>query len=151
MLEWHRDRCGRSVSTAARVGARVLLAAFLLVAGVGHLVDTDEFLGQVPTFLPWRTAIVVVSGLVELALAVALLALRGERLALLGWLVALFFVAVFPGNVWQAVHGSDSFGLETTGARVARLFFQPVLVVWSLWCTGAWTSWRTRQRSPGTS
>lgn len=130
------------------LAARLLLAAFLLVAGVGHLVDTEEFLGQTPTFLPWREGIVVVSGLVEIALAVGLVALRGERLAQWGWVVAIFFVAVFPGNVWQLVNASDSFGLDTTTGRVVRLFFQPVLVAWALWCTGAWTWWRARRPAP---
>jgi uncharacterized membrane protein len=129
-----------------RSTARLLLSLFLLVAGVGHLVAVEEFLGQVPAFLPLREEIVVVSGLVEIGLAVALVTLRGRRLALLGWGVAGFLVAIFPGNVWQLVDGSDSFGLDTTQARVARLFFQPLFVVWALWCTGAWHAWRARDR-----
>ena len=123
---------------------RVLLAAALLVAGTAHFLDTEEFLGQVPTWLPWREPIVLVSGAVELGLGALLLVLRGRALALLGAVVAVFFVAVFPGNVWQAGHGSDSFGLDTTSSRIVRLFFQPLLVAWALWCTGAWTHWRAR-------
>ena len=133
---------GASVGTALRVAGRLGLAAILLVAGVAHFVAVDEFLGQVPTFLPAREAIVLVSGVMELALGTALLVLRGRRLALLGWVIALFFVAVFPGNVWQAVNDSDSFGLETDRARLLRLPFQPLLVALALWCTGAWVTWR---------
>lgn len=114
------------------------MAAFLAFAGLAHFAATDGFLGQVPTFLPWREAIVLVSGAVEIALAVALLAARGDRRVLVGWVVAAFFVAVFPGNVWQAVHGSTSFGLDTATSRVVRLFFQPLLVAWALWATDAW-------------
>lgn len=125
-----------------RLVGRLLLAAALLVAGTAHLVDTREFLGQVPTFLPLREAIVIVSGVVELVLAVGLVALRQPRLATLGLVVAVFFVAVFPGNLWQAYHGSDSFGLDTERARLLRLPFQPLLVIWALWCTGAWAAWR---------
>ena len=131
--------------------ARLLLALALLVAGVGHLVNVEEFLGQVPTFLPLREEIVVVSGLVEIALAVALVTTRGHRLALVGGIVALFFVAVFPGNVWQAVNGSTSFGLDTATGRVVRLFFQPLLVLWALWCTGAWAAWKARREQRATS
>lgn len=127
-----------------RLLARLLLAAFFAVAGVGHLVAIDEFLGQVPDFLPLREEIVVVSGIVELGLAVALLVTRGDRLAVVGWMVAAFLVLVFPGNVWQLVNASDSFGLDTTGARVTRLFFQPLLIAWALWCTGAWAWHRER-------
>lgn len=129
-----------------RLVGRLLLAAALLVAGTAHFRSVDEFLGQVPTFLPLREEIVIVSGVVELLLGAALLVLRGELLAKLGWVVAVFFVAVFPGNVWQAVHGSDSFGLDSTTSRVVRLFFQPLLVAWALWCTGAWAARRGRER-----
>ena len=124
-----------------RALARLLLAAILLVAGVAHFVAVDEFLGQVPTFLPAREAVVIVSGVMELGLGVGLLALRGRRLALLGWVIALFFVAVFPGNVWQAINDSDSFGLDTDRARLLRLPFQPLLIALALWCTGAWSAW----------
>ncbi|QWC86882.1 hypothetical protein KLP28_08330 [Nocardioidaceae bacterium] len=118
----------------------------MLVAGTAHFVDTEAFLGQVPTFLPLREEIVLVSGVVELLLGALLLLLRGRPLALLGAVVAVFFVAVFPGNVWQAVNGSDSFGLDTTTSRVVRLLFQPLLIAWALWCTGAWARWRGRER-----
>lgn len=121
-----------------RLAARLVLAGALAFAGVAHFTMTDEFLGQVPTFLPGRVEIVQVSGVVEIALAVALVVLKDERLALLGWVVAAFFVAVFPGNVWQAVNGSDSFGLDSTTSRLLRLPFQPLLVAWALWATGAW-------------
>ena len=33
--------------------------------------------------------------------------------------------------------GTDAFGLDTDTKRFVRLFFQPVLVLWALWCTGA--------------
>lgn len=120
--------------------ARLLLAAVLLVAGTAHLVDTSEFLGQVPTWLPLRDAIVVVSGFVELALGAALLLAGSVRRRHVGMVVAIFFVLVFPGNVSQYVTGSDAFGLTTDTARLVRLFFQPMLVLWALWCTGAWVT-----------
>jgi len=129
-----------------RLVARLLLGSFLVFAGVAHQVALEEFLGQVPTWLPAREAVVVVSGLVEVALGVAVLVTRGPRLAVVGWLVAGLFVAVLPGNVWQLAAGTSSFGLDTTAARWARLPFQPLLVAWALWCTGAWSWWRDRLR-----
>lgn len=57
---------------------------------------------------------------------------------LVGWITAAFFVAVFPGNIAQYLEGVDAFGLDTDRARLTRLFFQPVLMLWALWSTGAW-------------
>lgn len=120
-----------------RAVLRWVLAAFMLVAGVGHLVATDSFLGQVPTWLPHRTPIVWVSGVVEIGFALALVLLPTRRRQV-GWALAAFFVLIFPGNLYQAIAGTSAFGLDTPAARWARLAFQPVLIVWALWSTGAW-------------
>ena len=58
--------------------------------------------------------------------------------AAVGWVVAAFFVAIFPGNISQYVNQVDAFGLDSDRARFIRLFFQPLLVIWALWATGAW-------------
>jgi uncharacterized membrane protein len=121
--------------TARDVG-RWVLGLFLLAAGTGHLVAPESFLAQTPTWLPWRPAIVLVSGLIELVLGAALLVVRRRRRAL-GWVVAAFFVAIFPGNLHQAITGTDAFGLTTPTGRWLRLAFQPVLVLWAVWATGA--------------
>ena len=120
-----------------RAVLRWVLAAFMLVAGVGHLVATDSFLGQVPTWLPQRTLIVWVSGVVEIGFALALVLLPTRRRQV-GWALAAFFLLIFPGNLYQAIAGTGAFGLDTPAARWARLAFQPVLIVWALWSTGAW-------------
>lgn len=124
-----------------RTIARQALALFLLAAGIGHLVATEVFLAQVPPWLPAPRVIVWVSGAVELALGAALVAFRRYRTQV-GWLVAGLFVAVFPGNVSQYLTGADAFGLTSDAARATRLAFQPVLVIWALWCTGAWRRWQ---------
>ena len=62
----------------------------------------------------------------------------------MGWTTAAFFVAIFPGNISQYVTGTDAFGLTSDNARLVRLFFQPLLVAWALWSTGAWRAWRSR-------
>jgi uncharacterized membrane protein len=50
-----------------------------------------------------------------------------------GWVVAAFFVAVFPGNISQYLTGTPAFGLDSDAARLVRLLFQPVLVGAALW------------------
>ena len=93
-----------------------------LVAHVGNAMDlTAEF-------------VVLASGVDEIALGIALASLQNRRQV--GWITAAFFVAIFPGNISQYVNGIDAFGLDTDQARLTRLFFQPVLVLWALWGTG---------------
>lgn len=127
-----------------RTLTRWALALGLLVAGTGHFVAAEEFLGQTPTWLPFRSGLVAISGVIELGFAVALVAWPRRRREV-GWALAVFFVLVFPGNVHQAVNGTDVFGLDTDMERWVRLLFQPVLVVAALWSTGTRL---TRRRAP---
>jgi uncharacterized membrane protein len=102
----------------------------------------------VPTWLPIDPDIVVLaSGIVEIALGLALLTLWRYR-AYVGLVTALFFVAIFPGNIHQFVNGIDAFGLNSDLARGVRLLFQPILVLWALWSTEAMRLVRRGQRHP---
>ena len=127
--------------------AQVALGAAMLFAGTGHLTFArEEFQAQVPPWVPLDPDLVVLaSGVVELAVGAALVVTwRQPARALVGVATALLFVAVFPGNVAQYTEGRDAFGLDTDRARLVRLFFQPVLIVWALWATRASVLWRRR-------
>lgn len=132
--------------TLPRTIARWLLGLGLIFAGTGHLTFAREaFVAQVPKWLPLPVDFVVVaSGVVEIVLGLALLVLVRQRV-IVGWIVAAFFVAVFPGNIEQFVSRTDSFGLNDDVSRGIRLLFQPLLVIWALWCTGAWRAFRERR------
>ena len=127
-----------NVALWGRRVSQVALGAFLMSAGVSHLtVSRMEFQAQVPTWLPLDPDFVVISsGIVEILLGLALITLWRFRKRV-GLVVALFFVAIFPGNINQFVNGIDAFGLNSDSARAVRLLFQPVLILWALWSTGA--------------
>lgn len=122
-----------------RMLARLSLGAALMYAGIGHFsFSRIEFQAQVPTWLPIDPDFVVLaSGAVEISLGLALVFLSRYR-RYVGWATALFFLAIFPGNISQYINQVDAFGLDTDSARLTRLFFQPVLIFWALWSTQAW-------------
>lgn len=117
----------------------------LLATGHGHLTwARSEFQAQVPPWVPVnKDLVVLLSGIVDLMFGAALIVPHRHQRAV-GWILAAFFVAIFPGNVSQYTHRVDAFGLNTDTARFVRLFFQPVLVLWALWSTGAWRGRRAR-------
>lgn len=146
------------MSTSSRVGAvlrtvaRVVLGLALIGAGTAHLtVARVAFRAQVPSWFPADADLVVlVSGVVEIVLGLALLVLARRRVVV-GLVVAAFFVVIFPGNIAQFVEQRPAFGLDTDRERGVRLLYQPVLVAWALWSTGAWgplVAW-SRRRRPG--
>ena len=120
----------------------------MILAGVGHLsYMRKEFQAQVPNWIPMeKDNVVVLSGFVEIGLGLAMLLAKKYR-AQTGIILAVFYVLVFPGNIAQYINGIDAFGLDTDGKRLARLFFQPVLIALALWSTGAFSYLRGRRKT----
>ncbi|MCL3859753.1 hypothetical protein [Actinotalea sp. K2] len=148
MTDVEAPPAARRATAVSRTIGRVSLGLVLAMAGVSHLTSArEEFQAQVPLWVPFDPDLVVLgSGVVEIALGAALLVVGRRHRPLVGWAVAAFFVAIFPGNISQLVTGTDAFGLDSDTARAVRLLFQPLLVVWALWSTGAWRTWRDRRR-----
>ncbi len=130
--------------------ARWLLIAFYAVAGVAHLVATDAMVRITPDWVPHPHAVVIATGLCELAGAIGLATPlefqdgRWRRAA--GWALALYAVCVFPANVKHAIHDlttQTGLGWSYHGPRLPA---QPLIVWWSLWASGAVT---VRRRRPG--
>ncbi|TYR35857.1 hypothetical protein FXV77_11925 [Sphingobacterium phlebotomi] len=120
---------------------RIFVGGFMLYAGISHLTFLrEEFLAQVPRWLPDNPAfmdfVVVSSGIVEIALGLAMIFLSRYKVTV-GVILAIFYVLVFPGNISQYTNQIDAFGLDTDQKRLMRLFFQPVLILLALWSTGA--------------
>ena len=110
----------------------------MVLAAVGHLtIQRAEFQAQVPDWIPIsKDLVVLLSGVVELLLGLGMIFWKKERVRV-GMALAVFYVLIFPGNIAQYVNGINAFGLNTDSKRLTRLFFQPVLVLWALWSTGA--------------
>ena len=122
----------------------MLLGSALIYTGILHLTTSRlEFQAQVPPWVPFSPDfIVLASGVVEMLLGIALAGLRRRKEV--GVLTALFFIAIFPGNISQYVNKVDAFGLDSDQARLIRLFFQPLLVIWALWSTEAWKTIKSK-------
>ncbi|MFT5617715.1 MAG: putative membrane protein [Arenicella sp.] len=124
---------------------RILLALFMVYAGVSHLTfNRIDFQAQVPDWVPMsKDLVVILSGIVEIVLGLGLAFWKTQRVNF-GWALAIFFILIFPGNISQYMDSEDAFGaLNSDRARLIRLFFQPVLIAWALWSSGAWKAWRS--------
>lgn len=102
------------------------------LAGANHFAHTDFYVGIMPPYLPWHTALVYVSGLCEMALGVMLLFRRSERLA--AWGMIALIVAVTPANVQMAIH-PELYPGYSPAALWVRLALQAVLIAWAYWFT----------------
>ena len=118
---------------------RIVLGLLMILAGIGHLTFLRvPFQAQVPNWVPLeKDLVVILSGIVEITLGAAMVFLTGKK-AIVGLVLATFYIAIFPGNISQYITHTSAFGLDTDTKRLIRLFFQPVLIAWALWSTGAW-------------
>ena len=122
----------------------------MILAAVGHFTfQRAEFQAQVPNWIPLpKDVTVIASGVVEIALGLAMVFWKQQKV-IVGVALAIFYALVFPGNIAQYLNQTDAFGLNSDSTRLARLFFQPVLILWALWSTGFFTYWRNKRSSDG--
>ena len=107
-----------------------MMASFLGFAGVAHFVVPERFNPLIPPWLPGDAIFYTyASGVAELAVAIGLFLPRTRRLA--GWVAALLFLSVYPGNIYMAYDWRDR---EISQQLVAylRLPFQIPLIWWAI-------------------
>jgi uncharacterized membrane protein len=117
----------------ARTALRWVLGVAMIAVGVLHFVVEPAFTSIVPPWVPFPVAMVLISGVAEIALGAGILVLRTRRLASYG-LVALY-LAVFPANIHMAINNVAPAGAGPVPAWAAwaRLPFQLVFIAWALW------------------
>ena len=130
---------------SARTIARVVLATAFFAAGALHLVAPGGFIAITPTWVPFASEVIAITGICEILGALALLVPRLRRVA--GIMLALYALCVFPANIKQAVDGVAIGGVVLgPGYHVPRLLFQPVIIWWALWA-GAVIDWPMRRQA----
>jgi uncharacterized membrane protein len=128
-----------------RLVARALLGLIYVVAGVAHIRSPGGFVQITPGWVPWPEQIVLLTGVAEIAGAVALIFIPSLRRAA-GIGLALYAVCVFPANINHAINDIAVGGADLSWAyHGPRLLFQPVFVWWALWA-GAVIDWPFRRR-----
>lgn len=118
-----------------RLPMRLVLSLFYFVAGILHLAAPQGFVAITPAFVPWPEAVILFTGLCEIAGALGLLTAKFRRAAAIG--LAAYAVCVFPANINHAVNAIAAGGIPTSWwYHAPRLALQPLLVWWPLFAGG---------------
>jgi len=121
---------------SVRMGLRVVLGLVYLIAGVAHLRSPGGFLQITPDWVPYPRTVIFLTGLCEIAGALALLFVPRLRAAA-GIGLAAYAVCVFPANINHAINDIAIGGTHLSWwYHGPRLAFQPVFVWWALWASG---------------
>lgn len=110
------------------------MAIFLVFFGLSHFYKQDELILMLPSFIPFPEFVVYVTGIIEIVLAVGLIFPPTRRIS--GILIAIYFIAVLPANIYKAVNMVEISGtLSNHTMSWVRIFFQPIFIVWALYCS----------------
>ncbi len=112
----------------------VLLTVVMLLAGAAHFTMTATYVAIMPNYLPAPLALVYLSGVLEILLALALQvpSLRTKA----AWGLVALLLAVLPANINQAMHNLQPPGLEMSQTMLwVRLPMQLIFIAWAYWMT----------------
>lgn len=111
---------------------RGLMALLYFGAGVNHFVDPAFYVSLMPPYIPWHLAMVWLSGVAEILLAIGVVVPKTRRLA--GWGVIALLVAVFPVHVHMLMAEAGTYDVPRW-ALWARIPLQGLLMLWAWWVT----------------
>lgn len=112
-----------------------VMAAFYVMAGLNHFVRPDVYFPMMPSYLPAHRELIMLSGIAEVGLGIAVLVPMLRQWA--AWGLVALLIAVFPANLHIAMHDVPLFG-RSQGFGIwnwARLPLQALLIAWAWWYT----------------
>ena len=112
--------------------SRYLLGVFYIVAGINHFINPAFYLAMMPSYLPWHSELVFLSGVAEAALGALVLVPRWSTWA--AWGLIALLVAVFPANLNMALN-PELYPSFSPALLWLRLPFQPLFIAWAWWHT----------------
>ena len=81
------------------------MSVMLFFTAIGHFAYSKGMSMMVPPGIPFKKAVVYLTGLIEIAAAIGLLILPLRHLTSI--LLIIFFIAVLPANIYAAIHKVD--------------------------------------------
>jgi uncharacterized membrane protein len=115
-------------------GGRLGICAVFLFAAIGHFFKTEQMMEMLPPFVPARRALIYITGILEIALGIAVLAVPDPFYV--GLFIIAYLIAIFPSNVYAAIRRIP-FGSHSMGPKYlfARLPLQLLVISWTYWFT----------------
>ncbi|MBO0949445.1 DoxX family protein [Fibrella forsythiae] len=87
------------------LAGNIAMSIMLLFTAMGHFAFTEGMTMMIPPFIPYKKALVYVTGIIEITTAAGLLLPSTQ--ALTAGLLILFFVMLLPANIYAAMKGVD--------------------------------------------
>lgn len=114
------------------LSGRIAMSVMLLFTAAAHFAFNKGMAMMLPAFVPYKTQIVYLTGIIEIIGALGLF--FPDIQILTGWLLNVFFILIVPANIYAAVHHIDYQKGSSDGNGLPYLWFRiPLQILFILW------------------
>ncbi len=114
------------------LSGRIAMSAMLLFTAIGHFIFTKGMSMMLPDFIPFRTEIVYLTGVIEIVAAIGLF-IPNFRI-ITAWLLIVFFILMLPANVYATIKHIDYQKGTFDGDGPIYLWFRiPLQILFIVW------------------
>jgi len=111
---------------------RIALSAMLVFSAIGHFAFTRGMSLMVPRFIPFKTGIVYLTGVIEILFAIGVL-IPAYRV-FTAWSLIIFLILVLPANIYAAIQRVDYQKATFNGSGINYLWFRiPLQILFIVW------------------
>lgn len=113
-----------------------LIVVFYLFAGINHFINPEFYLPLIPPFFPFPNTINILSGIIEILLAIGLALPRTRKIA--SHLIILMLLAFIPSHVYFIQIGScinEGLCVPEWVGWLRLIIIHPLLIYWA-WIVG---------------
>ncbi|MDO6743730.1 hypothetical protein Q4553_04035 [Tenacibaculum soleae] len=114
------------------LAARIAIATMLLFTAIGHFIFTKGMSMMLPSFLPYKTNIIYLTGIFEILLAIGLLIPKFQIIS--GWLLIIFLILMLPANIYASLNKVNYQKGTFDGKGLSYLWFRiPLQILFIIW------------------
>jgi len=114
------------------LSARIAMAVMLVTTAIAHVVFAEGMSMMIPEVIPYKTALVYITGMLEATAAVGLLIPTYKKLT--GWLLIVFFILLLPANIYAAMKHVNLESAAFDGDGPSYLWYRvPLQVFFIAW------------------
>lgn len=111
---------------------RISMSVMLTFTSIAHFIYTEGMAMMLPEFIPFKTEVIYLTGLIEIAAAIGLLIPRLRTIT--AWLLILFFVLILPANIYSALEQVNYQNASYDGNSLSYLWFRvPLQILYIVW------------------
>lgn len=115
-----------------RLAAQIAMACMLVFTAIGHFAFTEGMSTMLPDFFPKKRELVLITGLMEIVLAIGLVLPQYKYAS--AWMLIVFFILALPINIRAAIEHINYQTGELNGPGISYLWFRvPLQLFFVLW------------------